>query len=56
MTWLLVLALAAALGLTVAWLLLAPRPAPEAPAGPADPYGAQVAEFARELHDWDRRG
>lgn len=53
MTWLLILAWAAVLGLTAWWLLLIPRPVPEV-ADLADPYGAQAAEFMRQVHDWDR--
>ena len=53
MTWLLVLAWAAVLGLTAWWLWLMPQPDPPV-IDLTDPYGAKVAQFRRELHDWDR--
>lgn len=37
------------------WWLLARRPLPAPAASPGDPYAAHVAEFRREMHDWDRR-
>lgn len=46
---------AALIGLTLLWLL-SRRPAP-VPDGPGvDPHGGQVAEFRRQVHDWDRSG
>lgn len=44
----------AAAGLTV-WLLMrtAADPAPAGPP-PGDPYADAVAEFRRQMHDWDR--
>jgi hypothetical protein len=45
--------------LLVAWVLaaiLAAALPPEQPRAAADPYATEVAEFARELADWDRRG
>jgi hypothetical protein len=39
------------------YLLLASRPAAEPASGPrADPHAAAVAEFRRQIHDWDHRG
>ena len=39
-----------------AWWLWSQQPEP-APAPPAtDPYADAVAEFRRQLHDWDRNG
>lgn len=43
------LLLAASLG----WALLGAQSAPE-PVPATDPYDAEVAEFRREMHDWDR--
>lgn len=34
------------------WVLTAP--VPEAAPVPPDPYAQEVAQFRRELHDWDR--
>lgn len=50
-----ILILATFAALAAALLLWAARPVP-APAGPrGDPHASAVAEFRRELHDWDRR-
>lgn len=45
--------------LTAAWLWLRAtrRPAATASERPAsDPYAGIVAQFRRQLHDWDRQG
>jgi hypothetical protein len=39
------------------WALMRHSAAPPAPEGPAaDPHAGTVAQFMREVHDWDRRG
>jgi hypothetical protein len=51
-TWILIIAL------TIWWYLtrLERVFAIEVTAPPPDPYAAPVAEFRREVHDWDRDG
>ena len=41
---------------TLAILARLERPPAPATAAPGDPHAAAVAEFARDLADWDRRG
>lgn len=41
---------------TLALLARLQRPPAAAGAPATDPYAAQVAEFARDLGDWDREG
>jgi hypothetical protein len=43
------------LALAALWLLLAPQPAP-AVIDLRDPYAADVAEFRRQVGDWDHGG
>jgi len=38
----------------LAWAFLAWHLAPRATWPQPDPYAAEVAEFRRQLHDWDR--
>jgi hypothetical protein len=42
--------------ITLAILARFERPQAAAQAPPADPHAPAVAEFARDLADWDRRG
>lgn len=49
------LLLIAAGGVLMFWALLAWRLAPCLVVIDFDPYAGEVAEFRRELHDWDRQ-
>lgn len=42
--------------LITAWVIGAILAVDYQPPAPADPYAADVAEFNKELADWDRRG
>ena len=43
------------LALLALWYLLTQRTEPAPAAGPPpDPWAADVAEFRRQVHDWDR--
>lgn len=49
------LAACAVILVLLAWRMLT-RPAPAAAGGPVpgDPFAAQIADFRRDLHNWDR--
>lgn len=45
------------LALLAIWYLLSAREQPQPAAGPPpDPWAADVAEFRRQIHNWDRDG
>ena len=45
------------LALLAVWYLLTARAEPAPATGPPpDPWAADVAEFRRQVHDWDRDG
>lgn len=52
-TWLLLLGAGLLAAFAVAWLTM---PRVTVTITYADPYEAEVAQFRREVHDWDRRG
>jgi hypothetical protein len=37
------------------WLLMRQAAAPEPAAETGDPHAGTIAQFMREVHDWDRR-
>ena len=51
-TWLLLLGAGLLAAWAVAWLTM---PRVTVIISAADPYAAEVAQFRREVHDWDRR-
>ena len=55
--WILAAWTAVTLALLAAWYLLSAHEQPQTVTGPPpDPWAADVAEFRRQVHDWDRDG